>query len=129
MKIRVGFVANSSSVSFCIYGALVNANDPIIFDTIKRLLVEHGKEDEAWKLDESSYKYELISQWLDEFSMKLGLTIHNDQDGYDLYIGRSWDSIKDDETGKQFKDTTSKLVNQLLPDVKCLTYQEAWFEG
>jgi hypothetical protein len=47
-----------------------------------------------------------------------------------FYVGRSYDEIKDDETGKQFKDSvTSKLKKFFGEDVKCSTCEEAWYDG
>ena len=43
------------------------------------------------------------------------------------YIGRSWDSVGDDETGKQFKESVeTKLAEMLGKKVECCTVSEAW---
>ena len=96
MKIRAGFVSNSSSVSFCIYG----------------IWVDHPEE-ELWEVAEG-----------------LGLYCHRDQYGDGLYIGRTWKTIGDDETGKQFKETTQEKVDKLPVDDKiCATHEEGWYDG
>jgi hypothetical protein len=98
MKIRNGFVSNSSTSSFCIYGACIDRD----------------------KVDEDAVE-------------KLGLSYHygdpnNDSDM--VYIGRSWSSVKDDETGKAFKESIERLIEQLCGESKeCTTYEEAWHDG
>lgn len=49
---------------------------------------------------------------------------------FSYYIGRSYSSIKDDETGKQFKDSTRKAISDLLGRVVAIEYHsEAWYDG
>jgi len=98
MKIRNGFVSNSSSSSFCIYGAAIEKD----------------------KIDEAAAE-------------KLGLNVHYGDPNCDedyVYVGRSWRSIKDDETGRVFKENIEKLIEQLYGKPKeCTTYEEAWHDG
>jgi len=43
------------------------------------------------------------------------------------YIGRSWSSIGDDETGKQFKESVKKEIKKVFgEDLKCSTHEEVW---
>ena len=97
MKIRNGFVSNSSTSSFCIYGAAIDKS----------------------KVDEDAVE-------------KAGLEYHrgdpNNGDDY-VYIGRSWCSIKDDETGAQFKKNIEILLKEMFETTKCSTYEEAWRDG
>lgn len=98
MKIRYGFVSNSSSTSFCIYGKLVSNNE---FTEEKKDKIE-----------------------------KIGLYTHYEQDGEGMYVGREFSTIKDNETGKEFKDSTLKLIQEIFPDIKelfCIT--EGWYDG
>ena len=81
MKRRLGFVSNSSSCSFCVYGILITENE---FDYDKQ-----------------------------EALTKLGLEIHSFQSD-DLALGLSWDKIKDNETGKQFKEKVEKIIKENL---------------
>ena len=92
MKIRVGFVSNSSSSSFLIYGAVVS---------------------------DDTMKHELEKEGLSEIY---------GQD--DTYIGLSWDQIKDDESGAQFKQRIRDAIKKVCgPDVKCQTFSESWYDG
>jgi hypothetical protein len=99
MKVRKGFVSNSSSTSFVIYG----------------VSLPEGKEDDY---------YDLLSD------DPVGLNIfYPEYDG--IYIGKSWSSIKDDETGLQFKQSVENRLKELLgnQDVKCSTYEEGYYNG
>ena len=113
MKTRNGFVSNSSSSSFLIYGAdLANQKDEII---------------SVLGLDEEIDNYELA----ETIAAKAGLEFSSTGECWDsIYVGRSWDSIKDDETGLAFKKSIEKaLADALGLEVKCGTCEEAWRDG
>ena len=70
---------------------------------------------------------------IDEIDEKLNGTdldlIHGEED-YNIYIGRYWSSVKDDETGKQFKDSIKAKITELTgEESNCSTYEEAWRNG
>jgi len=48
-----------------------------------------------------------------------------------IYIGMSWDKIKDDETGRQFKDRVESLIKDCLANqtIVCETLESAWYDG
>lgn len=112
MKIRNGFVSNSSSSSFLIYGVMV--------ENLREL---HEKE-KGPKSDDDYDSYE----YAEELAQKHGLAYVCGFDGDYHYFGRSWDSIKDDETGKAFKEDVEKKVKNIV-DTKPSTIQEAWYDG
>lgn len=97
MKTRNGFVSNSSTSSFCIYGAMVDRNKV------------NEEEMEKWGLE----VYYGDSNW--------------EQDK--IYVGKSWSSIKDDETGAQFKKQIESLLKRLFDIDKCSTIEKAWYDG
>jgi hypothetical protein len=101
MKIRQGFVSNSSSSSFCIYGACVS---------------DHFCEDE-------------IEEMENKISAE-GFEVHYMCDYGGIYVGRDWSSVKDDETGAQFKTSVEKSMKELFDGkVKCSTCEAAWRDG
>ena len=108
MKIRYGFVSNSSTTSFSIYGTY-----------IEELNNADENDDMDWR------------ERLEEITEKLGLfTQHGYEEG--MYVGRQWSSIKDDETGAAFKKDVQEKINQLpIPEEhkKCSSIEEAWRDG
>lgn len=110
MKIRNGFVSNSSSSSFCIYGASISSTS---------LAKALGIDDEDADIEELLSKAPALSEmsyWSPE--------------GYDEYfVGISWSKVKDDETGKQFKTRIEKAFKEVFGDdaPKVGTHQEAWY--
>ena len=97
MKTRLGFVSNSSSSSFCLYGIHLSYNT---------------------KLTEEDYS----------FLQKHGLE-HMEDDGDMIYIGREWKTVRDGETGGQFKESVEEAVAKRWPDKTCYTHEEAWYNG
>lgn len=112
MKIRQGFVSNSSTTSFCIYGAYF----------------ENWPDTDNPEIDKECYHKE--DYWWDK-AREVGLEIHGvpwDDGGY---IGAEWSSIRDDETGAQFKARVEAAIFKLMgirPD-KCGTHEKAWRDG
>lgn len=116
MKLRYGFVSNSSSQSFLIWGIQV--------DDLKELpaFASETEDDD----DEYGDRYDEADRVL----AKLGLEMHSpDCSGY--YIGASWAKVKDNETGAQFKERVKALIAKAtgLANPKCSTHEEAWRDG
>jgi len=103
MKIRHGFVSNSSSQSFCIYGVCIGAKEVGIEDDDKLM----DKADEAG----------LFTSYGPEYS-----------DG--IYIGREFSTIGDDETGKEFKEGVEKKMEELFgKKIDCGVCECGWYNG
>ena len=103
MKIRSGFVSNSSSSSFLIYGTVVDQSN----------------------IPEDCDGYDYLEEKLKDSDM----VIHSPSNYDCYYIGKSWETIGDDETGKQFKDRIEKVLKEKLGnDIKCYTCSQAWYD-
>jgi hypothetical protein len=137
MKIRDGFVSNSSSSSFCIWGAYIedpedvyailrkkfkeNFQDKDMRALRKKLCEEHPGDDKdtqysiAW--DEVEF-----SELMDE----IGVFWSSNDDGW--WVGQEWCDIGDDETGRQFKERVDAQLQKygLLADNDiCETFNES----
>ncbi len=114
MKIRHGFVSNSSSTSFTVYGIRLDS------------------EDEFKKLTGIDL-YEFVSNSdLDD--------VFGDPDAWDRYIyvglviagdfehSQSSD-MREDETPAQFKQRVRDLLPESIPDDRIGTFSESFFNG
>jgi hypothetical protein len=47
------------------------------------------------------------------------------------YLGLSWDDVKDDQTGKEFKESVEKSIKEAFEDedFEFRTFSEAWYDG
>jgi hypothetical protein len=103
MKIRSGFVSNSSSSSFVIYGVWIDEDD------VKKLL----SDDDLKVIEEEPYM-------LGEVADNLPMFYHYNDDTEEVAFGRSYSSIKDDETGREFKRSIEKKLKEIFgKEIKC----------
>ena len=141
MKIRQGFVSNSSSSSFCIYGICVGEQK------VKDALIAKGvSEDELidsvceylddWSYNRKKRDGQLTAEDIKAYEGRFfkpedGFSVNCPYDwGEEIYIGVEWSSIKDDETGAAFKARIEAKLQELLgKDISCGTLSEAWRDG
>lgn len=96
MKIRQGFVSNSSSSSFCILGQS--------FDTHELY--------EKFNIDEDDYEFESdVEEELESIIGKLGFCMETDYDNDIFYIGISACSLDEEKTIKQQREEILKKFN------------------
>lgn len=149
MKIRNGFVSNSSSSSFCIYGTVLEQEFPeaikgicqrssASLDKLQKWMSEccspeETKEILLWIKDKNiDDPPDYLHDW--DCTEILEAIFADDNIGirvvYDaIYIGRSWKNVKDNETGKDFKNSVEEKIREVLGNVKCATHEEAWRDG
>ena len=124
MKTRNGFVSNSSTTSFCIYGVCIDLDD-IREEVRKNFNIKSDDGDVDYDEDYDEYQYDNV---IEDMAEKDGLECHSPYHDSTKYIGISWASIKDDETGREFKQRIEDTVKKFT-DVECTTYEEAWYDG
>lgn len=92
MKTRLGFVSNSSTTSFCIYGTSFSSED-----------FRAAQEDTSMP---NADIWDFV-----ENNSSLSLNVMEDT----YYIGEEWCTIGNDETGSQFKARVEAELRKLLP--------------
>ena len=126
MKIRNGFVSNSSSTSFCIWGVYVE-NGSSDEEKLKSYLLQQQKVKEYLvKYPDEDDMYEL----LDVADFKELYSVSG-PDGDGIYLGREFASIRADETGAHFKESTQATVDKIFGEdvMKCCVQEESWRDG
>ena len=103
MKVRNGFVSNSSTCSFTIYGTLISDEDISNDEDIDSIIPKGSK---------------LYTHYLPDYYDERGV------------IGREWRTIGDNETGKEFKESIEKELEVIFgKKMNCSTISEAWYDG
>lgn len=138
MKLRFGFVSNSSSTSFCMYGNIFEFNKIIeVFDDVyeqkRQELLKQIKENcerngfEPNEIEDVE-EYEII-EFIMEGVVKdsnLNYMINSEDDS--VLVGRNFTDIGDDETGSQFKQKTEEQIKDVFgKDVECCEQEGIWY--
>jgi hypothetical protein len=111
MKIRNGFVSNSSSSSFCIYGAVIDEG----------ILKKSHPEEEEGNLGNAMENLLQGTNLIYSFGPKWYAGV---------VVGRNFTSIKDDETGAQFKKSVEDKIAELFGEgIGCEAMEEGWMDN
>lgn len=126
MKTRVGFVSNSSTSSFLIYGITISKGHvfSLLTDEAKAVVQEKVSA-RGYKLEELE-DYDIIDYLLWDGPLK-GYVARCPYDDY-YYIGKSWDKIGDNQTGKEFKKEIETYLSTYFDTSEFGTLEEAWHD-
>ena len=124
MKIRQGFVSNSSSSSFLIYGTCID-EDKIKTKELLQKIIE--KEEGINDLEAAGDEFD--DDTTDILEVLTDLEVWHPEYVEAYYMGLSWSDVKDDETGRQFKDRVEAKIKEFFPTAKFGTHEEAWRDG
>ncbi len=147
MKIRHGFVSNSSSTSFCLYGIRIECYDGEKFvnrlkerkpELLKKIIEESSVENTE-DLIKMSEKYPEEFWEIILYGCKneiKDLEIESMPEDEDFCIGRGLVQLKDGETGGEFKERTKTDIIESYSifldegkDFKFKIYAESWYDG
>lgn len=114
MKIRKGFVSNSSSSSFLIYGVGLSESDFV--DMAKNLDDEFTQND----------VYSAMSALKKKTSLEMVVGPDYEEN---VFVGRSLTSIKDEETGGELKNDVKEKLKDIGIEKECGTHERSWYDG
>lgn len=122
MKLRRGFVSNSSTTSFCIYGICIDDYD----------MLQKAADIAKIKCDTKSDDFDSyeIGEIGEQIADKHGLEYHSGPEGEGMYFGKSLSNMKDDETYGEFKkNIAAELLKIFGEKMDCGVIEEAWRDG
>lgn len=136
MKKRAGFVSNSSSCSFQIYGVGTEASS-----VWKNLLPEtrtdvelawlEAHPDETLPRPEDMESMDLIEDFMWPYLRKVGISYNFGQDSDYVYFGLDpWDGLGENETKSQFSAKIEDIISRMFgPNWHCGFHSEEWYDG
>ncbi|MFH1547158.1 MAG: hypothetical protein ABIC57_01595 [bacterium] len=131
MKLRNGFVSNSSSTSFCIWG--IYSDDSKDVEKIIEFAKKNPKGKEFFEEypdydpeEDGIYEIEHLIVTPDNH-----LEIINSPWDSAFWLGRPYATIGNDETGGSFKASTQNAIDDIfgVGENTCSHQEEAWRDG
>ena len=119
MKIRIGFVSNSSTTSFCIYG--------LCLDDYTQLQKACDLNNIKCNVEDDDFEsYEVC----EEIATKNGLEFISGPQGEGMFFGKRLSDMKDEETFGQFKKAIEEKLSRIFGEkMDCSVMEEAWHDG
>lgn len=121
MKIRNGFVSNSSSSSFCIIGMPFDEDD--LRNYIAKVTGQEGFDTDDEDID--------VEEFLDskDISYENGIGEYYEQ----IIVGKYYSDMKPNETKAQFEERVKKAIENALPgideEIKVALHYDGGYEG
>jgi hypothetical protein len=118
MKIRTGFVSNSSSSSFCLYGVYVEDIDKLL-EQAQELFKKNGNSD----ADPQYPTYPESIRHKDTYVLEYA-------DTGIFYLGTELLNMEEDETFREFKDRTQQAILDLDIELTGFeVHEKGWYDG
>ncbi len=122
MKVRFGFVSNSSSSSFCLYGANVSTKTVIDFLESKGIKIPEGQD--------SSYEVaEILNKYFRDNNINMTADDYYPDGWTGINIGRDPFTIGPNETGQQFRESVNKVLKSIDKNLNGDAMVEGWYNG
>jgi len=131
MKIKIDFVTNSSSVSFCMWGLLTSIHE-LPDDVMKNIYSyywNNTNDDKRLTYDEFKTKGAVI-HYFEEMCYQNGIEYFTPPYYGVYYLGRELSAMKNDETLQEFKKSTDDVLKSLGFDISDVEILEGgWYNG